>query len=568
MNDKLVFALLIRVSSQQQDEIGHSLETQREVLTADVESLGGEVYRIYGGVESAYKKGDRPILEELLTDSKLKLFNAVIVTELSRLSRNTEKAIILYEHFKKNDLKLFIGTQEFNPNSAEHKLMFSILSAINEHQSSMISEKAIAVKKSRAALGFPSTGEVPYGRKCVNIKTKDTIPVWELIPEKKNIADLIFNYYVNENMSYYAISKLIGLHHRTIRGILNEFAGEDWSLEIENKTYPIKVPALFTEEQINKIQNAKLLHISSPGKAPDNKSHVLAGFVKCMNCGKKMYSGQNSRGNRYYKHYVTPFFKPTDLCTKNVPAYYLENLVFAQIGEIIASGEKLKEAIENVTSRFVDNENDLESEISILKSRLEEEIKSKDRIILSISKGIIDDEESSKIISQIRSNIISIQSQLTIKNKRLDFIKSDYPSRFNSSVKEFFEIISQKEGRILADWDPKLQREILKIFFGNAKNNIGIFVQKTGSKRFKYNINGIIINGQGNFESNILESTMVSELGSMVNNATIDTPIDIDSITKVCELVTAWTQSVIQHHFSIVGEFMAKGVAAGMLKKL
>ena len=540
MEAKLVFALLVRVSSQQQGTHGHSLDTQRDQLITDVDYLGGEIYRIYEGVESAYKD-DRPILDELLIDSKLKLFNAVMIYDLSRLARHTERAIILYNYFKTNDIRLFIRTQEFDPSSSEHKLIFSILSAINEHQSSIISEKAMAVKIKRAELGFPSTGELPFGRKCTNIKSKEDIPKWEIIQDKKAIADEIFNYYVNENKSYYAIAKLTGLHQATIKSILTEVAGEDWSITIHNKLYPIKVPALFSNEQIIQIQDAKAKHISSHGIYNEYTKFVLTGIVKCANCGRKMSSGQNQRGNRYYKHFHSPFVKPTDDCVANIPAPYLENIVLSHIGEIISSAEKLKESIENVSSNITYNEDSLISSIEKLKTRLNDEIKRKDRLVTSLANGLVSDEDVSKLMSEIRKNINLINNELIIKSNQLKLITSEYPKKFSSVVQNFFDLICQKEGRILKDWDINLQRQILKVFFGNATNkNLGIFVSKTGFKQYSYEIKGIIVSGHGNFKSDILESHLISEIGTWVNNATIDTPVDIESLAKVCELVTAW----------------------------
>jgi len=540
----LRFALLIRVSSQIQDDDGHSLETQRVTLIQDVHHLGGTVTKIYEGVESAYKE-KRPILDQLIIDISLNIFDAIIVYDLSRLSRNTAKALTVYGHLKKHNIKLFIRTQEFDPNSPEHKMMFTVLTAVNEFHSSVNNSKAMAVKKLRAAKGFPSTGEIPFARICKNIKSADEVPIWDIDPLKREIADKIFEYYVNENKSYYEIAQLTGLHQGTIKDILGRFAGEDWSVIIDDTTYKIKVPALFTEEQIRKIEEAKKLHLSQCGKhIGEYGGYVLASFVKCSYCGRRMSSSKNPIGNRYYKHYYSPLFRPSKNCIGNISALYLERIVFAQLGEIIASNEKLKEAITNVTSTLDVNEVSLKKEIENLEIRFNEEQTKKGRIVSSISKGIITDSDAREEMSKIKNNLETIGSELDKKKKKLEFIKSEFPQDFDKSVKEFFDLICEKEGRILQEWDDELKREILKVFFGDVANeNIGIFVKKLGSKHFAYEIKGLIVNASGTFQNNDYDSILNSEFGTWMNKAKTETNLDIESLRKVVEVVTRWNRA-------------------------
>jgi site-specific DNA recombinase len=566
MENQLRFAILARVSSQVQDDEGYSLETQIEDLTNDIVRLNGIVAKVYQGVESAYIE-ERPILHELLLDCSLNIFDAVIVNDLSRLSRLMDMSLFIYKEFKKYRIKLFIRSQEFDPNSHDDKLMFNVMTAMNEYQSSVTKAKSLSVKKSRAALGYPSSGELPFGRICTNIKSNDRVPVWEIIPKKKQLADRIFQYYVNENKNYYEISKLVGLHQHTIRSILGKFAGNNWDITLDGIKFKIQVPELFTPEEILSIEQARKNHIAFHGQYTHRRSHLLASFVKCSYCGRKMGSTSNQRGNRYYTHYFSPTYKPTEQCIINVPAYYLENIVISQIGELIASQDRLKEAIENVTNKIQNNETALHNEIACLDIRINDENKAMSRILSLVRSDTITIEDATKELSKIKSTLNLLNSEKEQKSKQLDLIGTTFPKKFDKSVSEFFDLICRKEGRNIETWDKELQRQILKVFFGDAHGkNIGIFVKKIAMKHFAYDIKGVIINGHGDFHSNPFDSFLISELGTWVNNANMNSGLDLASLRKVVEVITQWIRNVKLNHFLLYGEFRAKGVPAGRLK--
>jgi DNA invertase Pin-like site-specific DNA recombinase len=88
---KLIFAPLIRVSTEAQKKRGESLNTQHTQLDNAISMLGGNVFRWYSGQEHATAEQERKILEELIRDAEEKRFNAVILCDMSRWSRDNQR---------------------------------------------------------------------------------------------------------------------------------------------------------------------------------------------------------------------------------------------------------------------------------------------------------------------------------------------------------------------------------------------------------------------------------------------------------------------------------------------
>ena len=78
----------VRVSSRIQAEKGESLETQRKKIRAYAEAHEWKLIDIYAdeGISGADTK-NRPAFQRLITDAEAKMFDIIIVHNLSRFSR-------------------------------------------------------------------------------------------------------------------------------------------------------------------------------------------------------------------------------------------------------------------------------------------------------------------------------------------------------------------------------------------------------------------------------------------------------------------------------------------------
>ena len=92
MEQGLRFAPLIRVSTEKQEKRGESLSTQKKQLESAIKNLNGSVYKWYEGQEHGTPDHERKILDELMTDAQASRFDAVMVVDASRWSRDNQKS--------------------------------------------------------------------------------------------------------------------------------------------------------------------------------------------------------------------------------------------------------------------------------------------------------------------------------------------------------------------------------------------------------------------------------------------------------------------------------------------
>src|SRR5712691_3968562 len=82
------FALLCRVSTKGQSK-GESLDVQEQRGRAYVKRHGGQVVKIYRGIESATKPTEqRQLLQRVLHDARTGTYDALWVLDKSRLARS------------------------------------------------------------------------------------------------------------------------------------------------------------------------------------------------------------------------------------------------------------------------------------------------------------------------------------------------------------------------------------------------------------------------------------------------------------------------------------------------
>lgn len=100
-------AIYIRISTQLQ----HA-DRQHEELTAYAKSNNLEVVKIYKDVVSGFKdENEREQLNQLLQDSENNLFDVILFSEFSRLSRKVSDLTKYIEVFQSNSKELFFQKQ-------------------------------------------------------------------------------------------------------------------------------------------------------------------------------------------------------------------------------------------------------------------------------------------------------------------------------------------------------------------------------------------------------------------------------------------------------------------------
>jgi site-specific DNA recombinase len=490
----LRFAPLIRVSTEKQATQGESLKTQKKQIISYVNSLNGTIPDIcwqYSGQEHATPDQERTKLGKLLEDSSKGIFDAVIVVDASRWSRDNLKSKEGLNTLRANGIKFFIGTQEYNLFDPNHVFYLGMSTEINEMQASAQSLKSITNRIERAKRGIPTAGKLPYGRLF------DDVHGWSIDIEKQKIIQRCAKRYLaGESLS--DIAKSYQMNMPNLHKILTKRSGTQWECEFINKklnvheTVKMIIPPLLDNETIKAIKERIRINTTY---TRGNKKHeyLLTGFLFCSKCGFSMRSYTNHSGKQYYRH-----SKNHTNCLKNhnVPATELENSLLIKLVTTFGDPEKIEKALQRATPNL-EKYTELTNEKEHLSKELKKLDSQKNNLVDSIAEGILSKTDAKDKLESIRTKM----QLITIRIITIGHELTNIPS------KEQIKNVSQWAGKIIGsvtrnspeiifkrsfEWKRKL---IEKAFSGvdPSGKRLGVYVSYNRN-HWEYEIRGLFEN--------------------------------------------------------------------------
>src|SRR5262252_3429051 len=111
---------------------------------------------------------DRPGLEALCAAARSHEFEAVLVDDLSRLSRDNHFLLTLYAEFRFNGVRIISRADSLDSDDQHSKLGFQMRGIVNELYLDDLREKTLRGQKGQKARGFV-VGESTYGYRSVPV---------------------------------------------------------------------------------------------------------------------------------------------------------------------------------------------------------------------------------------------------------------------------------------------------------------------------------------------------------------------------------------------------------------
>lgn len=306
---RLRFAPLVRVSTEQQEKLGESLRTQRSQNEQNVELLGGTIVGWYGGQEHATPGWEKKEIDRLIADAAKGKFDAIIMNNADRWSRDNTKSTEGLEALKKAKVRFFVGVTEYDLYNPEHQLFLGLSSVIGQFQAANANRKSILNRIARLRRGIPATGRLPFGR-TFNRETGE----WGLDPKKQElIVDVAKRYLAGEQLP--KLAEEYGMNHSQLCLTLRERCGDQWVSEFHNadmnihETITLTVPRLLDEATVRAVKQrlkANRTYIRSGGR-PTRKDgtpreYLLGGYIFCAGCGYNLCGSTDQHGVRHYNH--------------------------------------------------------------------------------------------------------------------------------------------------------------------------------------------------------------------------------------------------------------------------
>lgn len=375
-----------RVSTAKQEEKGTSLDSQAEACVTHAKSLGYAVGRVTKEVYSGAELFDRPLLSLDRADIRAKIFQAVIVYAIDRLSRDIAHLSIIADEVERAGAKLIFVTEDLD-NTPEGKLMQSVRGYVAEVERQKIRERCVRGKRQKAI-----NGRVVRGGTDLYGYTFDSERGVRVIHDGEAATVRQIFRWAADGVSTRAIIRRLNEQgtpppsegKRTFKDgrkafwgrgavtrILNDrnYKGEayawrwksagrhsaviirpqeEWIKLPEGATPAIVTPELWAIAQERRKANR--------GDETRNKTRpdLLRGHVFCTVCGRRM-RGENERSN--YRVYRCPSrFTPFGACgSKRIPSADCEALIWQKVASILNDPSILAAEIERRKSEGADS---------------------------------------------------------------------------------------------------------------------------------------------------------------------------------------------------------------------
>lgn len=405
----MIAAIYCRVSTEDQEREGTSLDSQRQACLNKAHELGFVTSDKYITMETfSGLTLDRPQLLKLREWIRENEVNAIVSYTIDRLSRDPVHFIILQEEMEKAGCELILVTEDID-NSDMGRLITYIKGFAAKLETEKIKERTMRGKRERVKAGRLPGGRFTklYGYNYV--KGKGVGEGVRYISDKESkVVQEIYRLYTEEQTSLYEITRRLntldipspsgkchwnrtGVHYiltnpaYTGRTFLftrykveakrhlkasrkNKLTHsimkprEEW-VELKGAT-----PALVSEDLFNQVQE-KLKRNKELALRNTKKEYLLSGYVFCGNCGRRFSA--RSRGK--YSYYSCPKCR-----NRNMNSDYLESSIWSSVKEALSKPEAVLTGVEMMRNEAI-SENLCQKELDGIVVKLRHMTKEKDR---------------------------------------------------------------------------------------------------------------------------------------------------------------------------------------------
>ena len=321
-----------RYSSNNQTE--QSIEGQLHVCQRYADQNDMQIIAEYVDRAISGKTDERPAFQKMITDSRKKQFEGVLVYKLDRFARNRFDSAHYKKKLKDNGVKVISATENISDNP-EGILLESLLEGMNEFYSEELSQKVNRGLAESFSKGYYMKKIPPFGYQIIDRKLvidEATAPYAREIFERYNKGQKIVK--ITEWLNSLGMTNQLG----------NKWRPMNVSTHLHNRTYmgeyyygqfekPMPVPALVSAELFDSVQE-KLKASAHRSHQKSDYDFILTGKMICAECGHSVSGSTANKKDHYY--YCRHCKKESRHC---VPADDLHEKVFAALSEYLTEAK-------------------------------------------------------------------------------------------------------------------------------------------------------------------------------------------------------------------------------------
>ncbi len=411
----LLIGAYVRVSTEEQAAvIEGSLDNQRHRMQSfiDIKNLQdkgwGKLVEVYNDDGYSAKDTNRPAYQRMIRDLKKGKINMILVTELSRLSRNIPDFCDLLEDLEDYKGKFLSIKEQFDTSTPAGEMMIYNMINLAQFERKQISERVAINCHSRALRGLNSGGPVPFGynkhsdnKATLTVNENEakqvgrvfdlflengslgkTIPVLEALKIKPKVRSYkrsrlaVAGRWSSDSLSYLLQNPTyIGL-----KEINRAQKGKDQShLKAWQKYAIVKAswPAIIDETTFQNVQQLLKTNQSMERIRLQNGTRRVfyaSGLLRCGECDRALV-GQSAHGKNQIHRYYTHASKKGDVidCTiKRIRAGEIEDALENYLSEILKRAGHFDRVAQNIKKLFAASPNEIKAERSRLQREFDE----------------------------------------------------------------------------------------------------------------------------------------------------------------------------------------------------
>lgn len=331
-----------------------SIEGQRHDCEAYARAHGLTIQHEYIDRHISGKTDDRPAFQQMISDSDLHHFDAVICWKTDRLARNRYDSAIYKNRLRKNGIKILYAAETV-VDGPEGIILEGLMESLAEYYSAELSQKLRRGQRESAMKCIALGGNRSFGydigpdkHYCIN-------------EQQAPAVHYIFEQYAAGHTAAEIVAHLNASDLRTSRG--HEFNKNSILRIITNEMYlgvykhsDIRieggVPAMIDRDLFDRCQKQLAYNRARGGCASRERraDYILSGKLFCGLCARPMkgISGTGRHGDKHY-YYACPGRTDKKGCTKSsIEKTALESAIVRATAQYVLAPEKLQQIIDQI----------------------------------------------------------------------------------------------------------------------------------------------------------------------------------------------------------------------------
>lgn len=491
-------AAYARFSSDNQRE--ESIDAQLRAIREYCQKNEIQLVKIYTDEAKSATTDDRPGFLQMIKDSSLGLFNAVIVHKLDRFSRDRYDSAHYKRILMKNGVRL-ISVLEHLDDSPESIILESVLEGMAEYYSRNLAREVMKGMKETALQCKHTGGKPPLGYDVAKDKTyvineheaQAVRIIFEMYAAGKGYSEIIDRlnsegyrtktgrrfgknsiHDILKNEKYRGVY-IFNRSERKIDGKRNHHKSksEDEIIRIEGG-----MPRIIDDETWKAVQER--MSKNKKGANSAKEIYLLAGLIYCGKCGGAMtgtrkYAGRNKD---LYVSYECSTRKRTKTCDmKAINKNYVENIVIEHLEKNVFSPEAIERLVKKISDYATSKYEEINRDIKLFTDQLAGVQTEINNIVNAIAAGMfhpsmkekMDELEAKKASLTLKLEEAKLQAQMHAPSEEMirKYLQKDAVIR-NKSPEEQKRIIQTYIKKIIV-YDDKVDIDTIVTFDGGGE---------------------------------------------------------------------------------------------------